>query len=178
MRSILKQISNELSVNVTMIELKPIRMQGNTYVSGIKVDDRDNLYVHLKTPYKDKASKNLTPSSSLQEGFMEEPLESLWLNSLCLDKLFAMPLMVEFKAEFLNTKTLYLNTVSYREKGNSSPKTRYAIYASPHIAARDAMELKKTCDDLKVKTVLLSELNMEKKHEKTMEEIISEQIID
>lgn len=153
----------ESKLSITRIEVNPIKLNGDVYVTGI--EKRQALFFfHLK----ESQTKNPQKAEELATNYGD-----VWV---CMDAFssFAIDRVVNgFRKQCEELPTLYLQYLSYRTEGNSALQEEWSLYASKKIALKDALECRKRRKDVKMKCSLYRSSESEEQKHYTDEELAS-----
>ena len=144
--------ANELTkLFITQMELTPIHLTNDIYLSGFRLVSYDKVEAHLKKikTIKLDNGENIDVNDScytttpIEEMWTTLPIEEMWTTLDLIDFTTISTAFSEFKTNFFKLKGFDVVTLEYKEEGK--PLEKYAvIYDNKRVACKTTLEFKKT----------------------------------
>lgn len=153
-------ITNDI---VDKMEVEPVRLSSNIYVTGIKraIDSYTDVELHLKQIRTIKLTSNNKSITDDDGLWMMEPDGEMWVNTQLLDEKVVESAFNKIKDNFNKMKSFFLMRVTYREKGSAINHVETLLYKNKKVACKEAIRMKKKYEEVHVKFETFSGANGE-----------------
>lgn len=144
----LEGIDDSINDFADRIEIEPIRLSSDTYLTGFK--RLPFAYNVLEAHVKEINTIKTNIDGDIRY-ILAEPSGEVWFNCNMFADSTLKHAFNEVKETFKKCDTFHLMTVDYMEKGSSIKKSINILYQNKRAACKEALQLKKIYDNVKVK---------------------------
>lgn len=156
-----KLLNEQTKEFVTQIELEPIRIKEDTYITGIKRIGISFFQMHIQNI---KHIMLKTNEFTMERALKSEPEEEIWLDIDLIDKDTVNLAFNEIKNKFQQLKTFHVLKMEYRDKTISTADyithEEIIIFQDKKLACKTAIKKRKQTTSLKTKFLLFGENNI------------------
>lgn len=149
----LEEIDDAIGDYVDRVELEPIRLNNNTYITGFRRNSftYTDIEAHVKEIRKLKLH-TLNASITDEDGFyMMEPDGEMWMHVDMLSEKVIRNAFEEFKSNFEKLTTFHVMNVKYKEKGSKAIRIETLLFKNKRVACKQGLLLKKKYDEVTFK---------------------------
>ena len=159
---------------VDRIELNPIRLYGNFYVTGFKRNFyyATSMEVHVKELRKLKINTNAASTDDEDGYYFMEPDNDLWLPITMLSEKLMQNALNTFMDNFDKVRDFHVLDVTYKEKGDDKQHMETILYQNKRTACKDAIKFRKENEQCSTKFHTFTNENC-KEHKLTDFEILT-----
>ena len=136
---------------VDRIELEPIKLDGNIYLTGFKrnFSNTPSLEAHIKIIRKIQVSTDSNPNGD--EYYFMEPDNDFWFPCTMLSEDTLIDAISDFEDKFDEVKEFHVLDVSYKEKGKEIHHSETILYQNKKTGYKDAIKFRKEYEQCSIK---------------------------
>ena len=151
--NLFEHVKQMTKIHVNRIELKPIKIKGNTYLCGIKRHDINKIELHIK-------KLNIVTIVNNEELFNNEPLEEFYLDYELITQDVLQTIFSKFKQYFnQNYNKFIITQITYNENNNYANIEENTVYDDKKLACKEIIKLRKIKNNLKSSFKYINQIN-------------------
>ena len=159
----LDEIDDAIGDYIDKVELKPIRLNNNIYITGFRrtAFTYTNIEAHVKEIRSIKLNtlnSNITDEDGL---YMMEPDGEVWIHVDMLANELVKGAFEEFKKCFEELTSLHVMTVRFKEKVSKTTHYETYVFKNKRVACKEGLKLKKKYDEVSIKFTEYVKVNNE-----------------
>lgn len=149
----LEEIDDMVEDFVDKIEVDPIRLTANTYITGIRRSsfsyiDMEFHVKEVRTIKLPDINKKITDDGGL---YMLEPDGEMWMHVELFAEGIIKGVLNKLRENFKTMKTFHVVELRYKDKNGIKSFYQTVLYQNKKVACKEILKLKKKYDDVKWK---------------------------
>lgn len=125
---------------ITAIELKPINVKDDIYISGFRRVNLTQIEIHIK---RLKQHTIKTNNNTIEINNNDNPIESIWLNVELVSKLMLRIAFNQLRENFFKLNTFQIAELTYKIKQNDNTQEEIIIYEDKRTACKETIMKRK-----------------------------------
>ena len=149
----LEEIDDAVGDYVDRVELEPIRLNNNIYITGFRrtAFTYTNIEAHMKEIRTIKLNSLNTYLVDEDGLYMMEPDGEMWIHVDMLASGLVKGAFEQFKESFQKLTSLHVMTIRYKEKGNKTTHYETLVFKNKRVACKQGLAFKKKYDEVTIK---------------------------
>lgn len=149
----LDEIDNAIGDYTDKVELKPIRLSNNIYITGFRRNSFTyvNVEAHVKEIRTVKLNSLNTYLADDDGLYMMEPDGEVWIHVDMLANGLVKGAFEEFKKCFEELTSLHVMTVRFKEKVTKTTHYETYVFKNKRVACKEGLKLKKKYDEVSIR---------------------------
>ena len=149
----LEEIDDMVNDFVDKIEVDPIRLTANTYITGIRrtafsYTDMEFHVKEVRTVKLPSMDKKITDDGGL---YMLEPDGEVWMHVELFAEGIIKGVLNKLRENFKTMKTFHTVELRYKDKNGIKSYYQTVLYQNKKVACKEILKLKRKYDDVKWK---------------------------
>lgn len=138
-------IDDMLNNFVDRVELTPVAVGNNVYITGFKRSSNSytNVEVHLKRIKKIKLDNTQTSITDEGGWYMMEPDEEMWVDSSLLSNTILQAALDAFITNYGKLNSLHLMLTKWKDENDTFFHVEVALFENKRVACKEALAIRK-----------------------------------